>query len=172
MAYMTRTGARSTRYPLSGLGCGCSAVTPPVAGMGDDTAQRAGAGLALLAGTAGLLWLLSTSKLAMNRRKPRSRRRRASSKRRRSTRRRRSSSPSRARLPTSRTRRTRAYIIAGRNLSRAADPFARLTATEHKLFNKTYTNQRLAKKVASKLSKRHPDIRFEVKLLGRRHNFV
>ena len=63
MAYMSVTGARSTRYPLSGLGCGCT----PTSGLGiDGVGSRTGAALAIGAGALGLVYLLSTSKLAMN----------------------------------------------------------------------------------------------------------
>ena len=73
VSYVTRTGARSTRYPLSGLGCACQ---HGAGGLGiDGPASRAGAGLAIAAGALGLVYLLGTSKLAMNRRRSRRRRR-------------------------------------------------------------------------------------------------
>lgn len=74
MSYVTRTGARSTRYPLSGMGCACQHAA---GGLGiDDAGSRLSAGLAIAAGALGAAYLLGSSKLAMNRRRGRRRRRR------------------------------------------------------------------------------------------------
>lgn len=73
MAYMNITGTRSTRAPLQGLGCGCHA--PAVSGLGiDDGGTKFGAIALIGLGSLGLLYMASTSKLAMNRRRRRRRR--------------------------------------------------------------------------------------------------
>lgn len=54
MAYTHVNGMRSTRYPLQGLGCGCSPVASALRGLGLDIESFAvGGGIA----TAGLIGL-------------------------------------------------------------------------------------------------------------------
>lgn len=45
MAYVSVNGMRSTRFPLQGLGCGCSVPTSPVSGLGQDAAPTPEAAL-------------------------------------------------------------------------------------------------------------------------------
>lgn len=80
MSYATLTHMRSTRYPMSGLGCGCQHGTGQVTLTADTGTVFGVSALGLVAGGLGLWWLLSPHRARTttpNRRRMRRNRRRA-----------------------------------------------------------------------------------------------